>query len=77
MYATGGEPCCAECVTPVFNEAWSSRGSAKHPNPSLLAPCKEEAEEKGEGEEKGTVEEKKEEVVTIPPTTLQISCPVS
>ena len=39
VYSTGGEPCCAECVTPVFNEAWSPRGSGKVPLPPV--PCKE------------------------------------
>ena len=24
VYASNGEPCCASCITPVFNEMWSS-----------------------------------------------------
>ena len=27
VYASNGEPCCAECITPVFNETWSPRSS--------------------------------------------------
>ena len=23
IYATGSEPCCAECVAPVFGSAWN------------------------------------------------------
>lgn len=46
VYATGGEPCCAECVTPVFSEAWSPRGSVKPPPcASQLSSCDEEDEE--------------------------------
>ncbi len=52
VYVTGGEPCCAECVTPVFNEAWSSRASLK-PRFSKLSHCSEEREGEEEGAEKG------------------------
>lgn len=24
VYASNGEPCCASCITPVFNEMWSA-----------------------------------------------------
>ena len=27
VYASNGEPCCAECITPVFDETWSPRSS--------------------------------------------------
>ncbi len=42
---SGGEPCCAECVTPVFNEAWSPRASVKsNPAKVPLATHQEETE---------------------------------
>lgn len=28
VYAAGGEPCCAECITPVFDATWSPRASS-------------------------------------------------
>lgn len=34
VYASGGEPCCAECVTPVFDETWSPRSSSGATLPS-------------------------------------------
>lgn len=44
VYASSGEPCCAECVTPVFNDAWNPRASVKT-RPSLpLSAHQEETE---------------------------------
>ena len=45
VYATGGEPCCAECVTPVFNDAWSPRASIKNHPPRFPLPTHQEETE--------------------------------
>ena len=29
VYSSAGEPCCAECITPVFDKVWSRQSSAK------------------------------------------------
>ena len=53
MYASGGEPCCAECVTPVFSEAWSPRVSVKNKLPTHQEEAQDEVEVREEGNEGG------------------------
>ena len=79
VYATGGEPCCAECVTPVFNEAWSSRTSFKPRLSTKLARCSEEREGEGreeerEGEGEGEGEELASATASLPASS---TCSVS
>jgi len=54
VYASGGEPCCAECVTPVFSEAWSPRASVKNKLPiHQEETTQDEVEVKKDGGEGG------------------------
>ena len=27
IYASDGEPCCAECISPVFDESWGPKST--------------------------------------------------
>ena len=48
VYASSGEPCCAECITPVFDETWSPRSPSWY-MPPLPDICESQITDKKSG----------------------------
>lgn len=50
IYATGSEPCCAECVAPVFGSAWNQtnkgEGAERVSKPDKVTPTEPNSQDK-------------------------------